>query len=308
MKTQLKGLLITITGASMWGFCAVAGKYVMGTKGVDPVWMVTLRLLLAGTILLTIAFIKEKRVAPAENRGHHFFDIWKDKKSILRLLVVAVFAFAVCQTTYFAAIDLSNAGITTAIQQTSPVFVLLWVMLLEKRSPKKVEVLVIAMVVFGAFVLATGGDIGALLIPLNALILGVISAITCAMYTVLPGKLIERYGTFYAIGWGMILAGILLVPIAKLWIVSGTWDIGTILAFGFVVIFGTVTAFAAYLYGITLVGPLMGSVLGLVEPVVAAFASALLLKQVFSITDIIGIVAILGGVTILSIYKGKGEE
>ena len=299
MKNEFKGILITTTGASMWGLCAVAGKYVMGTKGVDPVWMVTLRLILAGTILLTMAHIKAKDQDP--------FAIWKDKNSVVRLLVVAIFAFAVCQTTYFAAINLSNAGITTAIQQTSPVFVLLWVLLLEKRRPKKVEVLVIAMVVFGAFMLATGGDIGALVIPFKALIFGLISAVTCAMYTVLPGKLIEKYGTFYAIGWGMLLAGIILIPVAKLWIVSGTWDLGTVLGFGFVVIFGTVTAFAAFLYGITIIGPLMGSVLGLIEPVVAAFASVLLLKQVFTVMDIVGIVAILGGVAILSVYKGKSS-
>ena len=79
---------------------------------------------------------------------------------------------------------------------------------------------------------------------------------------------------------------------------------GAVFAFGFVVIFGTVTAFAAYLYGITIVGPLKGSILGLIEPVVAAFASALILRQAFALSDIIGIIAILGGVMILSIYKG----
>ena len=281
----------------MWGLCAVAGKYVMGTQGVDPVWMVTLRLITAGLILLSIAAVKSK--------GQGFFEVWKDKRSVGRLLVIAVFAFAVCQTSYFGAINLANAGIITAIQQTSPVFVLLWVLTREKRLPKKVEVIVLAVVIFGAFTLATGGNINSLVLPANALILGLVSAITCAMYTVMPGKLIKRYGTFYAIGWGMLLAGIILIPVSKLWIVSGVWDIRTVLAFSFVVIFGTVTAFAAYLYGITIVGPLTGSILGLIEPVVAAFASVILLKQTFTVTDIIGIVAILAGVTILAVYKEK---
>ena len=281
----------------MWGLCAVAGKYVMGTQGVDPVWMVTLRLITAGLILLSIAAVKSK--------GQGFFEVWKDKRSVGRLLVIAVFAFAVCQTSYFGAINLANAGIITAIQQTSPVFVLLWVLTREKRLPKKVEVIVLAVVIFGAFTLATGGNINSLVLPAKALILGIISAITCAMYTVMPGKLIKRYGTFYAIGWGMLLAGIILIPVSKLWIVSGIWNIRTVLAFSFVVIFGTVTAFAAYLYGITIVGPLTGSILGLIEPVVAAFASVILLKQTFTVTDIIGIVAILAGVTILAVYKEK---
>lgn len=297
MKNKLKGIMITSTGAAMWGLNAVAGKFVMGTKGVDPVWMVTLRLICAGLILLAIAVYKSK--------GKGAFDIWKDKNSVIRLLVVAVFAFAICQTSYFAAIDLSNAGISTAMQQTSPIFVLLWVLFSEKRAPKKVEIIVLIMVIFGAFTLATGGSIDSLAMPLAALILALISSVTCAMYTILPAKLIEKYGTFHAVGWGMLLAGIFLVPVAKLWIVSGTWDIQTVLGFSFVVICGTVIAFGAFLYGVTLVGPLVGSVLGLIEPVVAAFASAIILKQVFTIADVIGIVAILAGVTMLSVYNAK---
>ena len=103
----------------------------------------------------------------------------------------------------------------------------------------------------------------------------------------------------------MLLAGVLLIPVSKLWIVSGEWDMGTFLGFGFVVIFGTVVAFGAFLYGVTIVGPLKGSILGLIEPVVATFSSIILLKQTFSATDLIGIVTILGGVTILSVYKER---
>lgn len=281
----------------MWGFGAVAGKYVMGTKGVDPVWMVTLRLICAGIIFLTIGYIKANREG--------LFSIWKDKVSIPRLLVVAILAFAVCQTTYFAAVDLSNAGIASAIQQTAPVFVLLWMILWEKRKPKKMEVLVVAIVICGAFVLSTGGNLGALLIPAKALMLALISAVTCAMYTILPSKLIRKFGTFYTSGWGMLLAGIILVPVARLWNVSGVWDMKTVFAFGFVVIFGTVVSFGMFLYGVTLVGPFKGSILGLVEPVLATIVSAAVLKQAFSFCDILGITMILAGVTILSVYQSK---
>ena len=300
MNRQLKGFLITSTGAAMWGLNAVAGKFVMGVKSVDPVWMVTLRLILAGMILLGIAAVKAK--------GQNIFGIWTDKKSVGRLLIIAVFAFAICQVSYFAAIDLSNAGIATAIQQTAPIFVLLSVLVLEKRLPRFMEIVVLITVVFGAFMLATGGNWKTLIVPANALMLAIISSITCAMYTVLPGKLIEKYGTFAAVGWGMLLAGIIMIPVAKLWEVSGTWDLSTVSVFSFVIIFGTVTAFAAFLYGITIVGPLTGSILGLIEPVVAALASAVILKQKFLMTDVIGIVAILGGVAMLSIYRENKKE
>jgi drug/metabolite transporter (DMT)-like permease len=259
--------------------------------------MVTLRLICAGLIFLAIGYIKGQREG--------LFDIWKDKKSIPRLLVVAIFAFAVCQTTYFAAVDLSNAGIASAIQQTAPVFVLLWMILWEKRKPKKMEVLVVVIVICGAFVLSTGGNLGALIIPGKALMLALISAVTCAMYTILPSKLIRKFGTFYTSGWGMLLAGIFLISVARLWNVSGVWDMKKVFAFGFVVIFGTVVSFGMFLYGVTLVGPFKGSILGLVEPVLATIVSAAVLKQAFSFCDILGITMILAGVTILSVYQSK---
>ena len=296
-KNIVFGTIITLFGASCWGACSVAGKFVMNEKGLDPVWMVTLRLLIAGSILLIIGLTKSK--------GQGITDIWHDKKSVVRLFAVAAFAFAVCQTTYFAGISYANAGIITAIQQTAPAFVLLWTLFLERRFPRLSEIVILIVVVFGAFILSTGGDWNKLSIPLIALILALISAITSAMYSVMPRPLLIKYGTFPAVGWGMILAGIMLIPIARLWLPSGTWDIQTLLAFGFVVIFGTVVAFGLYLYGITIVGPVRGSIYGLVEPVVATIASALLLHQPLGFAEYIGIAAILAGVASLALIKDK---
>ena len=296
-KNIVFGTIITLFGASCWGACSVAGKFVMNEKGVDPIWMVTLRLLLAGTILLVMGTLKSK--------GKGITDIWHDKKSVVRLFAVAAFAFAVCQTTYFAGISYANAGIITAIQQTAPAFVLLWTLFLERRFPRLSEIVILIVVVFGAFMLSTGGDWNKLSIPLIALILALISAVTSAMYSVMPRPLLIKYGTFPAVGWGMILAGIMLVPIARLWIPSGTWDMQTLLAFGFVVIFGTVVAFGLYLYGITIVGPVRGSIYGLVEPVVATIASALLLHQPLGFAEYIGVAAILAGVASLALIKDK---
>lgn len=298
-KNLIKGTLITLFGASCWGFCAVFGKYVMNEKGVDPVWMVTLRLIVAGFILLKIGIIRTE--------GEGIFDIWKDKKSVLRLIAVAALAFAVCQTTYFAAISYANAGIITAIQQTAPAFVLLWMLLVEKRLPKLIEIIILMVVIFGAFMLATNGDISALSIPMISLILALISAITSAMYSIMPRPLLIKYGTFPAVGWGMLLAGVMLIPVAKLWVVSGNWDIKTVLAFAFVVIFGTVIAFASYLYGITIVGPIKGSIYGLIEPVMAAIASSTILHQNLTVAELIGVASILVGVATLALTENQKQ-
>lgn len=302
MNRTIKGTILTIIGASCWGMCAVAGKYITGVKMMDPAWMVDLRLVVAGTIMLLAA---SRSTLP---NGHGIFDLLKNKESIKKIILIAIFSFAVCQVTYFTAIKLSNAGVATALQQTSPVFVMLYCLFIEKRMPRKYEILVLITVVYGSFLLATGGDYHTLVIPFAALALAIISSITCASYTLMPRPLIKEYGTMPTVGIGMILASILMMPFTNFFHGSGVWDMYTVLAFGYIVLFGTVAAFGCYLYGVTLIGPVRGSIFGLVEPLVAALMSGLILHQKFTITDYIGIAAIFAGVSFLAVVSARTSE
>lgn len=287
----MKGTIITLCGASFWGLCAVVSKYLIGTQGLDAVWMTNFRMLTAGLILLAFAVSRNPR---------GFMDIWKDRASVGRLMLVAIFGFGICQVTYFIAIDASNAGIATAIQQTAPIWVLAYVLLCERRRPSAKELTILVMVIAGSFLIATGGSLSSLSIPALALVTGLISAVTCAMYTMLPGKLIERYGTFETVGWGLTLGGLMLIPISKLWVVSGTFTAGTYLGLAYIVLIGAVAAFGMFLYGVSLVGPVKGSIYGLIEPVVATFASLIFLGQKFTVAEYLGIAAILVGIAWLA--------
>ncbi len=297
-NTQVKknlafGTLLTLCGAGLWGLCAVVSKYMM-SRGVDTAWMVNYRMLSAGLIMLSYAAIRNPK---------HICDVWKDRRDAGRLLLVAVFGFAICQLTYFFAIEYCNAGIATAIQQTAPVFILVFVLIREHRLPKPTELAVLTLAIFGSFLLATGGDIHELNVPALALVYGFASALTCTLYIMLPARLITRYGNFETIGWGLTIGGILLLPVSKLWIVSGSWDLGTFLAAGFIVIFGAVAAFGMYLYGTTIVGPVRAGIYGLFEPVVATLSSLCFLGEAFRTSDYIGIAAILLGIAALSFAK-----
>ena len=75
------------------------------------------------------------------------------------------------------------------------------------------------------------------------------------------------------------------------------------LGLAFIILPGAALAFALYLFGTSIVGPVRGGVYNLFEPVVAVSASALLLGQSFHITELIGIAAILAGIAILTLSK-----
>ena len=292
---MLSGTLITLLGAGLWGLNAVVSKYLMA-RGIDTMWMVNFRMITSGFALLIFAFIKNRR---------GLFDIWKDRASVIRLLIIALFAFGLCQPTYYLSIDYSNAGIASAIQQTAPVFVLVYVIIKERRKPTTAELSALALVIAGSFLISTHGDISALAVHPVALISGLVSALCCALYITLPSDLIKRYGTLETVGWGLFVGGIFIAPFCKLWNFPAQWDATLIAGMIFIILPGAACAFALFLYGTSIVGPVRGGVYNLFEPVTALVASVILLSQSFHPTEIGGIIAILAGIAILTVAKEK---
>ena len=295
---MLSGTLITLLGAGLWGLNAVVSKYLMA-RGVDTMWMVNFRMITSGLVLLIFALLRNP---------HGIFDIWKDRKSVIRLLVIAVFAFGLCQPTYYISIDYSNAGIASAIQQTAPVFVLIYVMIREQRKPFPAELAALILVTAGSFLISTHGDIGSLAIHPLALVSGLVSAICSAMYITLPSDLIKRYGTFETVGWGLFLGGVFIAPFCRLWNFPAQWDGSLIAGMIFIILPGAAFAFALFLYGTSIVGPVRGGVYNLFEPVTALAASVLWLGQSFHPAEIGGTAAILAGIAILTAAKERPDE
>lgn len=294
---MLSGTLITLLGAGLWGLNAVVSKYLMA-RGIDTMWMVNFRMITSGFALLIFAFVKNRR---------GLFDIWKDRASVIRLLIIALFAFGLCQPTYYLSIDYSNAGIASAIQQTAPVFVLVYVIIKEHRRPTKAELGALVLVIAGSFLISTHGDISALAVHPVALISGIVSALCCALYITLPSDLIKRYGTLETVGWGLFVGGIFIAPVCRLWNFPAQWDATLIAGMIFIILPGAACAFALFLYGTSIVGPVRGGVYNLFEPVTALVASVLLLNQSFHPTEIGGTIAILAGIAILTVAKEKTD-
>lgn len=288
------GTILTLLGAALWGSCAVFSKHLMDTGELDTMWMSNFRMLMSGIILVSFSAIRKPK---------SFCDIWKDRKSLPRLFAIGAFAFGVCQVSYFLSINYCNAGLASAIQQTAPVFVLVFVLFKEHRFPRLSEILVLLLVIFGSFMIATNGDLNSLSVAPAALIWGLVSALTAALYIVLPGKLVNRFGTCETTGWGMIIGGLLISPICKLWMFPETISAATVLGLFYIIVPGSVVAFAVFLYGATFIDPVKAGVYNLFEPVVATFASLIFLGQAFTTGDYIGIASILIGIAFLTISK-----
>ena len=293
------GILMTIAGGCLWGLSAACGQFLFDVKGATAKWMVPIRLILAGSLMLFYYIIREKKDA---------FRIWKKKRDAIDVMIYGLAGLMLCQFTYYYTIELSNAGTATVLQYISPVLIMILVCISEKRIPKIMEVVALVLAVLGIFLIATHGDIKHLAISKEALVIGLFSAWTVVIYNMQPKRLMRYYPTPYLLAWGMVIGGIVLAMLFKPWQYEVQIDLGVILAFGTIVLLGTISSFSLYMQGVKLIGPGRASLYCCVEPIAATLICAVWLKEPFAAIDIVGFLCIIATILILGfldLKKGK---
>lgn len=298
-KNQMfRGAVLTLLGGILWGFSGTCGQFLLQTKGLTSNWLVPVRLLSAGLLLLVICLVKD---------GRETFRVWKEDAG--RIFIFGIFGMSMCQYTYFTAIGASNAGTATVLQYVGPVLILIYLSLRNKRMPRPVELAAIALAVAGTFLLATHGNPKSMVISREALFWGLLSAVALAVYTVQPVPLLNRYGSAPVTGWGMLIGGAALCVLFRPWSIPVQVDGQVVLGMGAIVLFGTVLAFTAYLEGVRCVGPKKGSLFASVEPVAATVFSVIWMHVSFGAVDLLGFACIISTIFLLAMDKKdeKGE-
>ena len=291
-----KGSLMAAAGAACWGFSGCCGQFLFEERGVQAPWLVTLRLVIAGIFLIINGFILS---------GKDNLRIFYKKADRIHLILFGLAGITFCQFSYFMAVQSSNAGTATVLQYLSPVLILLWLCIKEMRFPGGVELLTILLSLTGVFLIGTHGNLSDLQLSEEGLFWGLMAAVAAVIYTVLPGTLVNRYGICQVLGYGMLMGGVVLSIFVKPWRVSLVWDGATIAALFGVILVGTALAFGLYLKGVSMIGPLKGSLISGLEPVSSILISVFWLGTVFTLPDFLGFILILAAVAILA---GAGKK
>ena len=233
-----KGILMVLSAAALWGISGAVAQYLFHQKGFSPEWLVVVRLLISGSLLLTFARIKENL---------NIWDIWKNKKDVTSLLLFSILGILAVQYTYFAAINHSNAATATILQYLAPMLIFCYLALRTKKFPTLKETFAVILALLGTFLLVTQGSIQTLSISGLALFWGLSSALALAFYTLQPINLLSRWDSAIITGWGMLIGGVSFSFIHPPWVFQGQWSLNSFFAVSFIVLFGTLIAFYFYL-------------------------------------------------------------
>ena len=298
-KNDNTGMLSTFVGGTLWGVNGVMGNYLFLNKNVTTPWLIPYRLILAGFLLLGYLYYK---------KGSKIFDILKNPKDLLQIVLFGLIGMLGTQYTYFSAIQFSNAAIATVLTYFGPTLVLIYMCLREKRKPLKYEIVSICLSSFGVFLLATHGDITSLQISFKALVWGILSALSVVFYTVQPESLLKKYGASIVVAWGMMIGGIFITFVTKPWNISVTFDFVTFLVLMLIIVFGTIIAFILYLTGVNIIGPTKASIIACIEPVAATICAILFLGVTFDFLDVIGFLCIISTIFIVAYFDKKAKK
>ena len=295
-RYHMIGVLLTLAGGVCWGFSGACGQFIMQHRGVDAGWLVSIRMLIAGSLLLVFSAVQARSIGAVTR-------VWTKKSSALQLLAFGVLGMAMCQLTYFVTIGLSNAGTATVLEYLSPVLIMLYVSVKNRRFPGANKLIVLILALAGTVILATHGNLGQLAISKDAQVWGLASALAYPLNNLLPGSLMDDYGTLPIVGWGMLIGGCVTSIPYRVWEPVGTFDFAAILALAGVIVIGTLFSYTGYMEGVRRIGPEKANLYACIEPLSATLFAVVWLKSDIQPMDLVGFACILLAGTLLSLKR-----
>ncbi|MFA1739987.1 DMT family transporter [Lysinibacillus fusiformis] len=294
---RLKGIIFIVSGAILWGATGPLMEWLLNHTSLTVSFMLTIRLSVAGMILLTYLLLT----------GKNIFGIWQHKLWGRQLVVFGIVGMLGVQFAFVAAIHESNAVLATLLQFLAPIFVVAYVSLSLKKWPPKYQVIGIIGTLMGLFLLLTNASLGSLLISSKALLWGVAVGLTFAFYTLYPARLMREWNVLLVVGWGMLIGGLTLGIVSRVWL-SNQWvvfyDFKTLLLMIALIFFGTV-AFILFLSSMKYITAVETSILSSIEPLTAMIISVIVFGTSLGFWQLVGVFVMLVCVTWLSIAGEK---
>ena len=297
-RYEVIGIILTLLGATLWGVSGTSVQFVGNFRNMNLEWLLTMRLITAGLLTVLYGWIRQ---------GNAVFNVFRNWRDTLGLVIFGVFGMALCQYTYFRSIVIAGAGIATVLQYLAPSMIIIYLLMRYGKRPSTGEIISVILALAGTICLMGNNGFSFESFRSDVLFWGLLSAVGVAVYSVSPVRLLATYGTIPFVGFGMLLSGLVAAALFQQPHSYATWDVWTVVGCFNVVFLGTIVSFNAYLEGVKRIGAVSGSILSSIEPISAAFFGWALLGNQFNWVGILGMAMIIATVIIIALEK-RGQS
>ena len=297
-RYEIIGIILTLLGATLWGVSGTSVQFIGNFRNMNLEWLLTMRLITAGLLTVLYGWIRQ---------GNAVFNVFRNWRDTLGLVIFGVFGMALCQYTYFRSIVIAGAGIATVLQYLAPSMIIIYLLVRYGKRPSRGEIISVILALAGTICLMGNNGFSFESFRSDVLFWGLLSAVGVAVYSVSPVRLLATYGTIPIVGFGMLLSGLVAAVLFQQPHSYATWDVWTVVGCFNVVFLGTIVSFNAYLEGVKRIGAVSGSILSSIEPISAAFFGWALLGNQFNWVGILGMAMIIATVIIIALEK-RGQS
>ena len=297
-RYEVIGIILTLLGATLWGVSGTSVQFIGNFRNMNLEWLLTMRLITAGLLTVLYGWIRQ---------GNAIFNVFRNWRDTLGLIIFGVFGMALCQYTYFRSIVIAGAGIATVLQYLAPSMIIIYLLMRYGKRPSTGEIISVILALVGTICLMGNNGFSFESFRSDVLFWGLLSAVGVAVYSVSPVRLLATYGTIPIVGFGMLLSGLVAAALFQQPHSYATWDVWTVIGCFNVVFLGTIVSFNAYLEGVKRIGAVPGSILSSIEPISAAFFGWALLGNQFNWVGILGMAMIIATVIIIALEK-RGQS
>lgn len=288
-NNKTKAYLALTATSIIWGTTWVASR--IGVEDVPGLEVSYLRQFIAGCLLLTFFFIKGEKLPTLQQFR------W--------LFILSIFMFVLANGFSTWSVKYIPSGLAALISALSPLFVVI-IDLIFFRQHKNTPLTFVGLFVglAGVFIVfyenafhdqPEGYVLG--------IIYGFIAMIGWAVGTVFTARNKYNINPYYAMGWQMFLSSFMIFALAKSTnnnIPVADVSLKTWIAIAYLIILGSVCAFAAFIYSIKYLPIAVASLYAYINPIVAMIFGTILLNEPFTINLLIGATITLAGVYIVN--------
>ena len=287
---KLTGVYYALFAATLWGLSGTVASALFTIYRMPFLSLLLVRMLLSG-LLLFILF------RPKVPRGN----------TLLLLLFSLSILFV--QLTYLGAITYTNAPTATMLQYLMFPLVVVFELVGGRINSHPALYVTMFLALVGIFELSTNFPLSSFGLAINplGLALGLLSALTAAIYTLLSRPMISRFGATTSITWALLIGGVFAVPMSispsltYFGHLTATAFPPVFLLIVFVSMIGTLIPFTLYIRSMEVISAARASLAATVEPLSAAVSSLLLLGIALSPLQYAGGIMIICSVVLMQL-------
>ncbi|MCD6525230.1 MAG: EamA family transporter [Thermococcus sp.] len=278
-----RGYLLVFLAASMWGTLGIFAKYLDGF-GLSPFTMVFYRVLFA--LVLLGAYLKLRGIG-----------LSIEKERLKFYAVYGFFSIFLFYTLYFYTVTISSVSFAVLLLYTAPVYSIVLGRLVFGEPMSREKLVALVMVMVGVLLVnGPGAEVST-----KALIFGLLTGLTYALYGVLAKLAVRKEEPEKALFYTLLFGFLFLLPFADFRVPTGAVPYLFALA-----LFPTFLGYVLYNHALKEVEVSRASIIATIEPVVAVLLAYILFGEKLTPSQMLGGALIIGASVLVHIKEEKG--